>query len=533
MEGILPDGASINRPPGFNGEHYSFWKSKFKVFVMATEYGLWEVIEDGNYVPTKKQGENVVLKPKAEFDEHDQKKVVLNSKAILMLQSALSQKEYFRICNLSSAKEMWDALEVAYEGTSGIKENRINTLMTEYDLLRMKSGESIGEFQLRFTHLINQLSVLGKVYEPRSQVRKILNVLTKDWEAKVTAIEEARGESMQSVAALFGSLTEYEGKLKFRKELDGIGDKHKSIALKTIKEDNCLNHEDNDEEIAMMVKRFRKFYKQEKGFRKFNKGNTSNDSKKPIVCYECDKPGHYKSECPQLVNKEKKKYNNFKKKAYVSAIWGDSSSDEEEEEDEKANICLVAQEENEEVNYSKPSYDDLLSEYVLIQEEYEKLAEKYMDLKRKNTTLEIQIKNISSENICENCNELEKKNLALTKTLQKFTNGSEMLNVILKEQRVKNDRSGIGYKSETNRKGKKRNSEKSYLNYFQKTVHTSNPFAFCNYCNRKGHTTSSCFHKKGKNKSLGNYQWVIKGSYKISKNQTNPKGPKEKWVPKT
>ena len=52
MEGILPDGASINRPPDFSGHHYSFWKTKFKVFVMALEYGLWRVFEIGDYVPT-------------------------------------------------------------------------------------------------------------------------------------------------------------------------------------------------------------------------------------------------------------------------------------------------------------------------------------------------------------------------------------------------------------------------------------------------------------------------------------------------
>ena len=47
MEGILPDGASINKPPDFNEEHYSFWKAKFKVFINANEYGLWRVFERG------------------------------------------------------------------------------------------------------------------------------------------------------------------------------------------------------------------------------------------------------------------------------------------------------------------------------------------------------------------------------------------------------------------------------------------------------------------------------------------------------
>ncbi|KAI9090252.1 hypothetical protein K1719_028798 [Acacia pycnantha] len=99
MEGILPDGASINRPLGFN---------------------------DGVRIP----------KLEEEYDENDRRQVTLNSKAIIMLQSAQSQKEYFRICTLLFAKAMWDALEIAHEGTTGIKENRVNTLITEYDLLR-------------------------------------------------------------------------------------------------------------------------------------------------------------------------------------------------------------------------------------------------------------------------------------------------------------------------------------------------------------------------------------------------------------
>ncbi|KAI9095354.1 hypothetical protein K1719_026388 [Acacia pycnantha] len=89
MEGILPDGASINRPRGLNGEHYSLRKAK-------------------RYRTPKKE---------EEYDDNDKKQVTLNMKAIHMLQSALGQKEYLRICTLPSAKQMWDALEIAHEGT--------------------------------------------------------------------------------------------------------------------------------------------------------------------------------------------------------------------------------------------------------------------------------------------------------------------------------------------------------------------------------------------------------------------------------
>ena len=82
-----------------------------------------------------------------------------------------------------------------------------------------------------------------------------------------------------------------------------------------------------------------------------------------------------------------------------------------------------------------------------MQNEFEKLAEKYLLLKKKNTTLEAQVGKLSSPEIlvCDECLDLKKKNLQLTKALEKFTKGSEMLKVILKDQRFTNDKFGVGY----------------------------------------------------------------------------------------
>ena len=109
-KGILPEGASITRPPEFCGEHFSFRKVKFKVFIIANKYGLWQVIQDGDYVPMKREGERIAPKMLAEFDDNDKKLVTLNSKAVLMIQSDLNQKEYFKICTFPSAKDMWENL---------------------------------------------------------------------------------------------------------------------------------------------------------------------------------------------------------------------------------------------------------------------------------------------------------------------------------------------------------------------------------------------------------------------------------------
>ena len=80
-----------------------------------------------------------------------------------------------------------------------------------------------------------------------------------------------------------------------------IGGKSKGIALKTVKEakeSDDDDDEDKDEELGMMVRRFKKFYKKDQGFRKFHKGSSNIEPKKPIICYECEKFDHIKSECP-------------------------------------------------------------------------------------------------------------------------------------------------------------------------------------------------------------------------------------------
>ena len=65
------------------------------------------------------------------------------------------------------------------------------------------------------------------------------------------------------------------------------------------------------------------------------------DKEQPLICYECKKSEHFRSECPQL----KKIFKKYKKNTMV-ATWSDSddSSSEEEEAHEQANLCLIAHE---------------------------------------------------------------------------------------------------------------------------------------------------------------------------------------------
>ena len=113
--------------------------------------------------------------------EWEEKRLVqYNLKAKNIITYALGMDEYFRVSNCKSAKDMWDTLQVTHEGTTDVKRSRINTLTHEYELFRMNPNESIQDMQKRFTHIINHLASLGKIFPNEDLVIKVLRCLSRE-----------------------------------------------------------------------------------------------------------------------------------------------------------------------------------------------------------------------------------------------------------------------------------------------------------------------------------------------------------------
>nr|XP_027186842.1 uncharacterized protein LOC113784780 [Cicer arietinum] len=86
---------------------------------------------------------------------------------------------------------MWDILQQTHEGTTDVKRARINTLMHEYWMFNLKKEESVNDMQTRFTHIVNNRNVLGKVIDNVQQISKV-RCLTREWQPKITAIAESK-----------------------------------------------------------------------------------------------------------------------------------------------------------------------------------------------------------------------------------------------------------------------------------------------------------------------------------------------------
>ncbi|MQL81186.1 hypothetical protein Taro_013641 [Colocasia esculenta] len=167
-KGFIAEGHSVTRPPFFDGSDYSYWKNMMQVFLRAQDYELWKIVDKG----PAELPEDEDLWTKEQI-----KKSTLNWSAMNMMQCAIHPKEYSRVSLCRSAKEMWDKLQLIYEGTFEVRETKSSILVSEYEMFRMNSDETISEMFARFMLIVNGLRGLGKDYSNSDLVRKILRSL--------------------------------------------------------------------------------------------------------------------------------------------------------------------------------------------------------------------------------------------------------------------------------------------------------------------------------------------------------------------
>ncbi|GAV67591.1 UBN2 domain-containing protein [Cephalotus follicularis] len=108
------------------------------IFLQSLDYQLWHIIVNGPSMPTRMIEGVVSLKPENEFNDNDFRMLQLNSKAKHVLFCVEGPNEFNRISSCDTAKEMWDMLEVTYEGTNQVKESKISMLKEKFNKEQFK-----------------------------------------------------------------------------------------------------------------------------------------------------------------------------------------------------------------------------------------------------------------------------------------------------------------------------------------------------------------------------------------------------------
>ena len=105
-----------------------------KHFIQANSMYAWLAIEQGPYVPTSEGvGGARVQTPPDQWTAQDFERMRGNAKPISYLNCGVSIAESHRLAGCETAKEMWEKLEVTYEGTSKVKDAKIDLLVAKIE----------------------------------------------------------------------------------------------------------------------------------------------------------------------------------------------------------------------------------------------------------------------------------------------------------------------------------------------------------------------------------------------------------------
>ena len=60
-----------------------------------------------------------------------------------------------------SSKQAWDKLKIIYEGASKVKESKLQTYKGQFESLKMREEENIGEHLICVDEVVNAIKGLG------------------------------------------------------------------------------------------------------------------------------------------------------------------------------------------------------------------------------------------------------------------------------------------------------------------------------------------------------------------------------------
>ncbi|GJW99053.1 retrovirus-related pol polyprotein from transposon TNT 1-94 [Tanacetum coccineum] len=238
--------------------------------------------------------------------------------------------------------------------------------------------------------------------------------------------------------------------------------------IKESSDEECLTSRSEDEEYAMAVRDFNKFFKRRGRFvrqprnnkKTFQRSRDDKNDKSDRKCFRCGDPNHLIGECP-------KPPKNKNQRAFVGGSWSDSG----EEDDKKVNneMYLVAQASSEVCSESSYfSNENSSIDNLVLDNEYDKLCKMSLKIITKNKRLKATRNNLEKELSvlkqkvstleknkgvdleCVKCHMLKIENEKLREEvtrLNKFEKSTQRLNKMLSNQKPSGEKLSLGFNS--------------------------------------------------------------------------------------
>ncbi|GJY57173.1 retrovirus-related pol polyprotein from transposon TNT 1-94 [Tanacetum coccineum] len=181
-----------NKPPMLEKHLYDSWKSRMELYMLNRPHGrmILASVEKGPLVwPSITEDGVTRLKEYVELTPAEAIQADCDIKAINIILQGLPTEIYALVSQHRVAKDLWEKIKLLMQGTSLTKQERECKLYDEFDKFTYKKGESLHEYYLRFTLLLNDMNIYKMPLEQFQVNTKFLNTLPDEWSKFVTDVK--------------------------------------------------------------------------------------------------------------------------------------------------------------------------------------------------------------------------------------------------------------------------------------------------------------------------------------------------------
>ena len=160
------------------------------------------------------------------------------------LYQALPEDMILQVASCKSAKEIWEELQTRHIGVDRVQKARLQTLKTEFEMLKMKEDDSIDVFSAKLNSIVTRASGLGSIFDQQTLVRKLLSSVPRRFIQIVAAIEQFSDLENTTLDETIGRLKAFEERVKL---FDGNPSDNQDKLLFT-NYDNSTSHKNGGQE---------------------------------------------------------------------------------------------------------------------------------------------------------------------------------------------------------------------------------------------------------------------------------------------